>query len=78
MFGPEVLVAPVLYEGVRSRKVYFPTGAKWKDAHSEQIYKGGQWIDYDAPLERIPVFFKDEADIVVVDLCMLNNKEKQK
>jgi len=78
MFGPEVLVAPVLYEGVRSRKVYFPTGAKWKDAHSEQIYKGGQWIDYDAPLERIPVFFKDEANIVVVDLCMLNNKEKQK
>ena len=32
MFGPEVLVAPVLFAGVRSRKVYLPTGAKWKDA----------------------------------------------
>jgi len=59
MFGPEVLVAPVLYEGLRSRKVYLPTGAQWKDVHSEESYKGGQWIDYDAPLERIPVFLKD-------------------
>lgn len=63
MFGPDVLVAPVLYAGVRSRVVYLPTGSKWKDAFSEDIYKGGQWIECDAPLERIPIFFRDEANI---------------
>jgi len=64
MFGPEVLVAPVLYEGIRSRKIYLPVGAQWKDAHVGKMYEGGQWIDYDAPLERIPVFFKDGAKIL--------------
>lgn len=73
MFGQEVLVAPVLFAGVRSRKVYLPTGAKWKDAFTAQSYNGGQWIECDAPLERIPVFLKDEANI---DGFMTNNKEE--
>lgn len=60
MFGPKVLVAPILYEGVRLRKVYLPEGSKWKDAKSKQIYKGGQWINYDAPLDTIPIFTKPD------------------
>lgn len=30
MFGPDILVAPVLYEGMRQREVYLPEGAEWK------------------------------------------------
>ena len=29
MFGPDVLVAPVLYEGIREREVYLPEG-NWR------------------------------------------------
>jgi len=68
MFGSEILVAPVLYKGVRSRKVYLPIGEQWKDAYSEESYKGGQLIDYNAPLERIPVFLKEQSNINFVDI----------
>lgn len=65
MFGPAVLVAPVLYEGVRSREVYLPAGVKWRDVNSGRIYSGGQYIECNAPLEVIPVFLRDEADLPI-------------
>ncbi|GMB01143.1 glycoside hydrolase family 31 protein [Pelosinus sp. IPA-1] len=63
MFGPDVLVAPILYAGERKRKVYLPDGAAWKDFHNDAVYDGGQWIDCDAPLEVIPLFLKNETEI---------------
>lgn len=59
MFGPDVLVAPVLYEGCASRKAYLPGGTDWMDANSGQIHAGGGWIDVDTPIESIPVFLRD-------------------
>jgi alpha-D-xyloside xylohydrolase len=59
MFGPDILVAPVLFEGMRSRKVYLPKGAKWTDANTGTVYNSGQWIEYDAPLNVISVFLRD-------------------
>ncbi|TCL59758.1 alpha-D-xyloside xylohydrolase [Hydrogenispora ethanolica] len=61
MFGPELLVAPVLYESARSRKVYLPQGSLWRDAHNGQSYQGGQWVECDAPLAMIPLFLRDGA-----------------
>jgi alpha-D-xyloside xylohydrolase len=66
MFGPDLLVAPVLYEGIRSRKVYLPEGAMWKDTNSEKIFNGGGWINYNTPLEIIPIFLKNEADVAII------------
>ena len=65
MFGPDILVAPVLYEGARYRKVYLPEGAKWTDANNDKTYEGGQWIECEAPLDVIPVFLRDGAKIPV-------------
>jgi len=59
MFGSSLLVAPILYEGVRARKIYLPAGANWLDGYSNKSYAGGGWIDCDAPLERIPLFVKE-------------------
>ena len=61
LFGPDVLVAPVLYAGARQREVYLPAGAVWKDLHDGRDYEGGQTIAVEAPLERIPVFLRDGA-----------------
>jgi alpha-D-xyloside xylohydrolase len=58
MFGPEVLVAPVLYQGQRERKVYLPAGVDWTDAWNGKQYPGGQWIEVPAPLQTIPIFLK--------------------
>ena len=59
MFGPEILVAPVLYEGCVKRKIYLPEGQSWTDVNSGQIHEGGYWTDVNTPIECIPVFLKD-------------------
>lgn len=58
MFGPDILVAPVVHQGQTSRRLYLPREAKWRDAWTGEIFKGGQSITVDAPLEKIPVFIK--------------------
>ncbi len=63
LFGHDLLVAPVMYEGQRSRSVYLPQGASWTDSQSGVCYEGGQVITADAPLNRIPLFFKNGRTI---------------
>lgn len=65
MCGPDILVAPVVYEGARSRKVYLPADAGWQDANTDRRYDGGRFIDCDAPLDVIPVFLKNGADLPI-------------
>lgn len=63
MFGPDILVAPVLYADMKQRSVYLPAGHTWKDANTGKVYEGGSSIAVDTPLEQIPVFVKDDAKI---------------
>lgn len=65
LLGPDLLVAPVLHEGARSREVYLPAGASWTDAWSGATYAGGKTISADAPLERIPLYLRDKADLPI-------------
>jgi alpha-D-xyloside xylohydrolase len=67
MYGPDILVAPILYEGLRSREVYLPEGT-WKNINDGSVVTGGQTITADAPYEAIPVYVKvgSEAEKVVV------------
>jgi len=59
MFGPDLIVAPVMEIGMRSRKVYLPAGLKWTDAKSGKVYEGGQTVEVDAPVDVIPVFVRE-------------------
>lgn len=59
LYGSDLLVAPILYEGSISRKVYLPKGSHWTEAHTGSIFEGGQTIHVDAPLNTIPVFLRD-------------------
>lgn len=59
MFGPDLLVAPVMEIGMRSRSVYLPAGLKWTDAKSGKVYEGGQRVEVDAPVDVIPVFVRE-------------------
>jgi alpha-D-xyloside xylohydrolase len=61
MFGPDLLVAPVMEEGVRTRSVYLPAGATWTDASTKKTYDGGQTVTVPAPIDVIPVFLRDGA-----------------
>ena len=62
-FGPRVLIAPVTELGARSRRVYLPDGASWTDPWTEETVEGGRWVDASAPLERIPVYLRDGAQL---------------
>lgn len=60
MFGPDLLVSPVMEAGVTKRSVYLPAGATWKDAYTGKVYEGGQTITVPAPIDIIPVMIRDE------------------
>lgn len=63
LFGPQLLVAPILEENSRSRTVYLPYGAQWTDIWSETVYSGGQTVEVQADIQRIPVFIRDDSPL---------------
>lgn len=67
LFGPSLMVCPVLEADAVSRRVYLPTGAGWYDFDTHEYYPGGQWITVDAPLDRIPVFVRAGAILALCD-----------
>ena len=66
MFGPELMVAPVVVAGQRSRPVYLPAGTDWRQAWTGDTYPGGSRLDAAAPLERIPVFVRAGSRVRLV------------
>ncbi|KRF18402.1 TIM-barrel domain-containing protein [Paenibacillus sp. Soil787] len=64
MFGPDLLVAPIFYEGSRGRKVYLPVGSSWRETSTGHIYEGGTWIDSVAPIDEIPLFIRDGVELL--------------
>lgn len=63
LFGPDVLVAPVMQAGMTSRRVYLPAGADWVDVNTKAVYSGGSTVQVPAPLDSIPVFQRKGADL---------------
>jgi alpha-D-xyloside xylohydrolase len=59
MFGPDLLIAPVLEFLAKSRKIYLPADASWTDALTGKVYKGGQTLDYKVTIDNIPVFCRN-------------------
>ena len=77
MFGPDILVAPILSMSARSRAVYLPRGTVWRDAWTGAEHNGGTAFDADAPLERIPVYVRDSCAAVQSTRAALPCNTKQ-
>lgn len=67
MFGPDLLIAPVLYEGMTEREVYLPADHSWKEVQTGKIYEGGTTVMVAAPLSVIPVFTTNGNDFKFMD-----------
>ena len=65
MLGPDLLVAPVLEKGARSREVFLPGGTDWTDAWTSKVLPGGSWISTEAPLERIPLYLRGKSKLPI-------------
>jgi len=68
MLGDSLLVSPVLEEGQRSKRIYFPQlpdGKKWVDFETREVYNAGAWHEVAAPLTRLPIFVLQGTQIQV-------------
>lgn len=64
MLGENLLVAPVVQPGGRTRDIYLPRG-NWRDRWNGQVYQGSQWLkDYPAPLEILPLFERSKPGAI--------------
>jgi alpha-glucosidase (family GH31 glycosyl hydrolase) len=68
LFGDDMLVAPVLRQGVRERPVHFPATADWYDFYTGKRYEGGTYQQVRTHAERIPTFVRGGAIIPMADL----------
>lgn len=57
LVGEQILVAPVVEQGVTKRMVYLPEGI-WYDYWTHKEYKGKAYYLADAPLDTCPMFIK--------------------
>ncbi|MGG2196353.1 TIM-barrel domain-containing protein [Paenibacillus validus] len=71
MLGRSILVANVLEEQAKTRKVYLPKGCDWIEWNSKKRYAGGQTIEFDVTLASIPMFLRTGA--IVPMAVGLNN-----
>jgi len=58
MFGPAVLVSPVLQPDATRRTLYLPDSPAWYDFWTGASQKGGREIDADARLDCIPLYVR--------------------
>jgi alpha-glucosidase (family GH31 glycosyl hydrolase) len=61
LLGDDLLVAPVVEPAAGNRTLYLPAG-EWIDVWNGAHLEGGRMLTVDAPLGRIPVFARSDAD----------------
>jgi len=71
LFGRALLVAPILFEGAKSRKVYLPAGA-WIDVWTGKQITGPVWVERQAGVELIPLYRAAEAEWPLDDQLFIN------
>ena len=59
MFGPDLLVAPVLEPG-GAVTVWLPEGG-WRDWHTDRLHAGPKRLELRLPLDRFPLFLREGA-----------------
>ena len=69
LFG-DILVCPVVrpLAEAKSRKVYLPKGNRWYDFWTNEAYDGGQWIEVNVTIDRLPLYVKAGSIIPTSDV----------
>lgn len=61
LYGADLLVAPVVAEGMTSRSVYLPGAEAWRHLWTGRLVGPG-WIKEEAPISRPPVYVRVGSD----------------
>lgn len=79
MFGQSIMVCPVTHAmyytagskpvecGDYVRQVYLPSGTRWYDFWTNEVYEGGSVIDTAADISKIPLFVREGSIIPMTD-----------
>lgn len=59
-----LLIAPVIDQGIKSRNIYLPNGI-WYDLWTGEKITGGKNIEKESPLNRIPLFLREGGAIAL-------------
>jgi len=76
MFGPALLVAPVVEQGATTRDVYLPAGCDWYNYWTNEKLHGGQTVKVQAPIETVPLFVR-AGSILPLGTPVESTHEKQ-
>lgn len=74
LFGPDLLIAPILRPGTFSRAVYLPAGV-WIDYWTGERHEGGRWILAEAPLATMPMYVRAGGILAEQPLAMYADDE---
>jgi alpha-D-xyloside xylohydrolase len=58
LFGPALLISPVVEPGAVTRQVYLPEGSRWVDFWTGTSMAGGETATANAPLDHMPIYVK--------------------
>lgn len=58
LYGPDLLVAPVIQPGAESWTPYLPAGTDWVEVWTGAVHAGGQEVTVASPLGKPPLFFR--------------------
>lgn len=86
MFGDSIMVCPVtepMYylpgaektDRPKARKVYLPKDCRWYDFYTNSLFEGGQWIDAQAQIDRIPLFVREGAIIPIAEPALSTEEQ---
>jgi len=76
MFG-DFLVCPVTRPVSESntRKVYLPKGASFCDFWTNKVYQGGQWIDCESEISKLPLFVRGGSIITTTEVAQYTDAQ---
>jgi alpha-D-xyloside xylohydrolase len=66
LFGPDLLIAPVLEPAASVREVYLPAGRAWIEAGTGDRHDGGRTVRVPLSPDRIPVFVSEGSEVLDV------------
>ena len=58
MFGPSILVSPVIQAGATTRTLYLPASPAWYDFWTGASQPASRQITTEAPLDRLPLYIR--------------------
>src|SRR5262249_54379098 len=65
LWGRDLLVAPIVEQGARLRRLYLPAGS-WYDCWTNKKISGGRWLERSVDLGTLPLYVRAGA-IVPLD-----------